>query len=104
MGRKDEKRLREVGIRIAEARETAGLTQKELAEKIGMSERTILNYETGTTSPWGKLREIAAVLDADHAWLAAGEASSLNHDGPDVGEELEAMREELRTIKALLLA
>ena len=38
-------------ISLAAARVNAGLTQTEAAEKIGVSQITISNWETGKTSP-----------------------------------------------------
>ena len=38
-------------ITLAAARVNAGLTQTEAAEKIGVSQITISNWETGKTSP-----------------------------------------------------
>ena len=51
----------EIGRRIASAREEAGLTQQELAERIGLrSGQSISRYERGETEvPSKKLRRIA---------------------------------------------
>lgn len=38
-------------LRIKELREEAGLTQKELAEKIGNMQRNISNWENGLSEP-----------------------------------------------------
>jgi len=35
--------------RLRKAREEAGLTQKELADEIGVSKRSVINYEGGAT-------------------------------------------------------
>jgi len=40
---------------IAEKRKKLGLTQKELAELIGVKPSTISNYEIGLRSPQGKI-------------------------------------------------
>lgn len=40
-------KYREIGYRIAIAREEAGLNQKELAEMLGISQATLSNYEKG---------------------------------------------------------
>ena len=40
-----------IGRRIREARELAGLTQKELARKIGVTSSAIANYENDTSHP-----------------------------------------------------
>ena len=54
----------EIGNRIREARVQAGLKQKELAEKIGVSESRVSQYEKGSQNPRiGTLLKIADALD-----------------------------------------
>ena len=43
----DVMKYREIGYRIAIAREEAGLNQKDLAERLGISQATLSNYEKG---------------------------------------------------------
>jgi transcriptional regulator with XRE-family HTH domain len=38
---------RALGLRIAEARKTAGLTQTQLAEQLGLAQQTLAHYEAG---------------------------------------------------------
>ncbi len=40
-------KYREIGYRITIAREEAGLNQKDLAERLGISQATLSNYEKG---------------------------------------------------------
>jgi transcriptional regulator with XRE-family HTH domain len=47
---------------IRSAREQAGLTQEELGAKLGVSMRTVGNWERGSTIPRSKARAIQAVL------------------------------------------
>lgn len=51
----------EIGRRVKEARDSADLTQQELADRIGIAQgQTISNYERGTTEiPPKRLRRIA---------------------------------------------
>lgn len=52
-----------IGDRIKEARKTAGLTQTQLAEKIGVATITIRQYELGKRQPRiEQLRKIASAL------------------------------------------
>ncbi|MCR4258303.1 XRE family transcriptional regulator [Streptococcus uberis] len=52
-----------VGNKIRELRLERGLTQKELAERIGMGDTTIANYEKGIRAPKrNKIFKIASVL------------------------------------------
>ncbi len=59
------------GEKIRDGRNKIGLTQQELAKKLGVSLRTITNYETGSMYP--KKREIysklAELLDVDINYL-----------------------------------
>jgi transcriptional regulator with XRE-family HTH domain len=52
----------EVGERIRAARREARITQKDLAELSGVSERTVRAIEAGTGNP--SLRAVAAVAGA----------------------------------------
>lgn len=58
------KTCNEAGIKIKEKRERLGMTQKELADAVGMpksGERTIRRWENGQTNPSGL--ELACILD-----------------------------------------
>lgn len=51
-------------MKLRELRLAKGLTQKELAEKIGMSDVAVCYYETGAREPnLETLRKLAAVLE-----------------------------------------
>lgn len=57
------KALKAGEIDIKSARLKAGMTQKELANIIGVTKQTIINYEKGATEPdWERLEEIALAL------------------------------------------
>ena len=56
--------MQAVGDRIKTIRKKAGLTQRELAKKLGKSERMVRRYENGTIDfPYSVLRDIADALD-----------------------------------------
>lgn len=57
-----------IAERIKEEREKRGLSQEQLAEKIGVDRTTIVKYETGASRPTRKVKELSAVLG-----LSAGE-------------------------------
>ena len=47
-------------ISLAAARVNARLTQKEMAEKLGVTTQTVINWESGKTEPsLSQLREIS---------------------------------------------
>lgn len=59
----DETRRRLIGGRVAQVRREAGLTQKELAERIGATLGQIVKLEEGRTDPSPLLPRVAAVTD-----------------------------------------
>src|SRR6266545_4857406 len=64
----DHTRSREIGRRIAAARQAAGLTQRELAERMGWPRFSLINLELGrrgTTT--NKLDAVAAALEVPPA-------------------------------------
>lgn len=59
-----------IGQKIRDLRQAAGLTQKELAVAVGMSEPAIRNFELGNREPKQKhLEKIAMALQVDPAAL-----------------------------------
>ena len=62
-----------IGNRLREARKNAGLTQKELATKVGLAEITIRNYEADKYEPkTNQLTKLANALHADGGYLMYG--------------------------------
>lgn len=53
---------RELGWRLRRARERARLTQRELAEAVGVDRKTVGNWESGVSSPRSSLGRLEAVL------------------------------------------
>ena len=66
-----------IGENIREARKKAGLTQDELADKIGVQHSAIHKYESGivTNIPIDRIRSIAQTLNVPMAYLL-GDVSS----------------------------
>lgn len=66
--------MSERGKRIRALRKKAPMSQALLAEKLGVSKRTIINYETGKTDPsLETTMKIANVLGIDHDLIEYGE-------------------------------
>lgn len=54
------------GPTLAQWRKAAGLTQAQLAERVGQAQPTIGAYENGARTPeWGTIKRIAAVCGID---------------------------------------
>ena len=49
--RKDGDRMAEIQIRLAAARVNAGMTQGDVAKRLGISKQTIVNWEKGRNAP-----------------------------------------------------
>ena len=63
----------DVGKRIKALRKTRGLTQEQLAEKLGVQRATISNYEIGRRSPHLKeLEKIASILGVSLDYFGIG--------------------------------
>ena len=60
------------GRRLRDARKAAGLTQKELADKIGLKQATISELENDEYSGSAKAAAMAEVLGVSAMWLAEG--------------------------------
>lgn len=67
---------REIGRRIVEARREFGMSQKELADLVHVSERSMQAYESGEVIPYRKLADLASVLNRPAAWILHGEKAS----------------------------
>jgi transcriptional regulator with XRE-family HTH domain len=80
------KDLTEVGRRIAVARNAAGLTQEELANRLGVTRRSVQGYEAGSVAPFRHLDVLSQVLGRSSAWFLL--------EGPAASDE--ALQEALR--------
>ena len=66
----DEERRKDFGARIRIMRKSLGLTQADLAKKIGVTKQAITTYETGIREPSFKnLIKLSRVLNVTTDWL-----------------------------------
>lgn len=76
------------GKKIREARKTAGLTQKDLASKLGIVPNSISQYENGTRKPKiGMLRRIAQAIGCTLFDLAGDDMKISKEDWEELGRE-----------------
>lgn len=69
--------------RLKTARKSAGLTQNQLAEKIGVSQNTIQKIESGGDTKY--IIQLANALNVEASWLQTGEGEMCSHvDDVDV--------------------
>lgn len=77
----DETRKRDIGKNIRNLREGAGLSQRELADKLGKSAAAISQYESGETTPRvGVIEQLASIFHVRKSditgWDTRGSLSS----------------------------
>jgi transcriptional regulator with XRE-family HTH domain len=67
----------ERGKRIAQARQAKGLSQSQLASKVGCEAQTLSKYERGVLSPGTRITfRIADECGVDPRWLAMVDADA----------------------------
>ncbi|MEM6415857.1 MAG: helix-turn-helix transcriptional regulator [Pseudomonadota bacterium] len=72
-----------IGERIRYARKEIGLNQVALAERVGVSQPSVANWETGLHDPRRiMLIKLASVLGVSPEWLAGGTRSFIEDDHP----------------------
>ena len=82
---------KKTGIFLRELRKTIGLTQEQVAEKLGISSRTISRWETGTYMPdISMLVQIAEMYDVDVREIIDGERKeeNMNSEVKEVAEKM----------------
>ncbi|MDR9395042.1 helix-turn-helix domain-containing protein [Roseovarius sp. SYSU LYC5161] len=92
------------GDRVAGAREQAGMSQAELAKRLGVKVKTLKGWENDLSEPRAnKLSMMAGLLNVSLLWLLSGEGEGPG--GPDEGElspHVNEMLTEIRDIRAQL--
>lgn len=74
-----------VAQRIRQARERAGLTQVQLAERLGVHGNTISGWERGTQEPRGHLLlKLSAQLRVTPFWLQGGKEEPIEPTNRDL--------------------
>jgi transcriptional regulator with XRE-family HTH domain len=90
------------GDRLAGAREALGLSQKEVAERIGVRTKTVQHWEDDVKEPRAnRLQMLAGMLNVSLMWLLTGEGDGIA--APDAvaprSDETEALMRELREMR-----
>ncbi|MFT6023524.1 MAG: transcriptional regulator with XRE-family HTH domain [Ascidiaceihabitans sp.] len=94
------------GDRVAAAREQSGMTQKELARRLGVRAGTIRSWEEDTSEPRAnRLSIMAGILNVSMMWLINGEG--VGAEAPDEDTTVPDVRNilvELREMRADMIA
>ncbi|MGI9390135.1 MAG: helix-turn-helix domain-containing protein [Boseongicola sp.] len=86
------------GDRVAAAREAQGLNHKTLAQKLGVSAKTLDAWENDMSEPRAnKLQMLSGVLNVSIPWLLTGEgsgseAAAAESANGDIGELMSELR------------
>ena len=95
------------GDRVAAAREQSGLTQKDLARRLGVRTSTVRNWEDDLSEPRAnRLSMMAGLLNVSMMWLINGKGEGMDSP-PDTGEvtpDMRAILNELREMRADMAA
>ena len=95
------------GDRVAAAREQSGLTQKDLARRLGVRTSTVRNWEDDLSEPRAnRLSMMAGLLNVSMMWLINGKGEGMDSP-PDTGEvtlDMRAILNELREMRADMVA
>ena len=94
------------GDRLAAARESNGMTQKELAKRLGVRTGTLKAWEEDRNEPRAnRLSMVAGLLNVSVTWLINGQGDGMetpddslvtHSDVADVLKELRSLRADLR--------
>lgn len=84
------------GDRLAGAREGAGLSQKDLASRVGVRTLTIIAWENDAKEPRAnRLQMLAGILGVSLSWLLTGKG-----DGPDGPADMSELPADLNILLA----
>jgi HTH-type transcriptional regulator, cell division transcriptional repressor len=84
------------GDRLAGAREAAGMTQAELARRLGVKLKTVTAWENDVSEPRAnKLQMVAGLLNVSIKWLLTGEG-----DGVEEPAEENPLQADARSVIA----
>lgn len=95
------------GDRVAGAREVAGMTQVQLARRLGVKKATIASWEDDLSEPRAnKLSMMAGLLNVSIMWLLTGEGDGMDATSLDgnADSELSDLVAELRSIRGEMRA
>lgn len=89
------------GDRVAAAREAIGMSEEELAKRLGVRLKTIQGWEQDLSEPRAnKLQMLAGVLNVSFRWLLTGEGVGVDAPLPPVNEGVSGILTEMRQLRA----
>lgn len=94
------------GDRVAGAREQAGMTQKQLAKRLGVRMSTVRAWEDDLSEPRAnRLSMMAGILNVSMMWLITGEGEGVEapSEMAPVNDTVRDLMMEMRDLRADLL-
>lgn len=94
------------GDRLAAAREQTGITQGELAKRLGVRLATLRSWEDDHSEPRAnRLSMLAGLLNVSMMWLINGEGEGIDAPDADAADEqgLSEIMAEMRSLRANML-
>lgn len=96
-----------LGDRLAAAREAASLSANELAQRVGVRAKTLIDWENDVSEPRAnQLQMMTAFLNVSLRWLLTGEGGDISapdSEEPQFDAQVKSTLSELRTVRADLL-
>ncbi|HIV86989.1 MAG TPA: helix-turn-helix domain-containing protein [Candidatus Pygmaiobacter gallistercoris] len=90
---------KKTGARIGALRREKGLTQEQLAERLGVSRRTVSRWETGSNLPdLDLLLELADLFSVELRMLLTGEGETARQLADYAGEEKQRLRRRMNRL------
>ncbi|WP_242384546.1 helix-turn-helix domain-containing protein [Enterococcus faecalis] len=84
-----------IGTQISLLRKKFGLTQEDLANKLGFSKQTVSNWETGLKTPrMGAIQKIADLFNVSKSFIIEGIDESKNSSIEKIYNQLESPRQQ----------
>ncbi|KZY00641.1 MULTISPECIES: helix-turn-helix domain-containing protein [unclassified Sulfitobacter] len=94
------------GDRVSAAREQAGLSQAELARRLGVRQSTLRGWEDDHSEPRAnRLSMLAGLLNVSMMWLINGEGEGIGapEDRQSMPEDINDILTEMRSLRSDLL-
>jgi len=90
------------GDRLAGAREAAGLTQKDLAQKVGVKTETLRAWENDIKEPRAnRLQMLSGILGVSLQWIMSGQGEGLTEPtSSEMSSDISELFAEFRALRA----
>ncbi|MCA2010874.1 helix-turn-helix transcriptional regulator [Pararhodobacter sp. CCB-MM2] len=91
-----------LGDRLAAGRDAAGMTQSQLAQRLGVRAKTLRDWENDVSEPRAnRLQMLAALLGVSLRWLLTGEGDDVTPPAAAEAQPNPALKSALSEIRSL---